>query len=208
MSEQVLGRKIANMPLWVRAAAIGGLGVGVMFGLAGCGSSAEGSNSSGGVGVNQTSSPELPPVNPSSRCPIKEVGCHDAPSTSAPGDVGKSHGEDSIPNATSKSAEDVKFVFNSECLPQNLADPNKRTCLNVIQVYSNPQEDGRGSATGTFMNGDNTATAGCFVIGREVTRQANEYPGEDSTWYRINEAGREYYATGAYGAPANSVNHC
>jgi len=193
MSEQVLGRKIANMPLWVRATAIGSLGVGVSIAAGAC--SSEGSSASGAGGANQVSNPAIPSTSFASVCPEGA-----APKGGVCAQASRS--EAVIPTMASTSPEDVKFVFNSECLPAGSIDPHKPACSNVIQVYSNPFEGGEGTAEGTFMDGDSTATIECYVVGRDVTRSGNEYSGDSQQWYHLSVGGHEYYATGAYGAPA------
>lgn len=77
---------------------------------------------------------------------------------------------------------------------------------NVIYVYGDPSEGGRGTESGTFMSGQE-APADCYVEGRTVSRhpEQGETAGSSSTWYHL-EGGE--YATGAYGAPAASVPHC
>lgn len=227
MSERVTALKNNSpVPLWVRLTAVGALSVG----MAGCGSS-EGRSADATAtttasvsatgeakgGSTQTATPETSApaaVNCGAGTIAVNGTCEIAPAGGSSKNSNTSTHEPATHSAAPAPAHTAArttapahnsgpagFVFDSH------GSDISKGGSNVIQVYADYSQGGRGTENGTFMDGQERVVD-CYVEGRSISRieGQGETPGSSSTWYKLD--GMSSYATGAYGAPVSPVPHC
>lgn len=224
MSELVSSAKkqIPRVPFWVRVGAVGGLSVAM---LTACGDGGEKTMSKATASAS-ASGEAAPSASDSSATDSQTSGENSAPAATETQKSGNNvqcgagtvavngvceiapTAHTSTPAApqthipaTRASSHATEFAFDSH------GSDISKGGSNVIYVYSDPSESGRGTESGTFMSGQETPID-CYIEGRTVSRhpEQGETAGSSSTWYHLANANE--YATGAYGAPTASVPHC